>query len=88
MAPFQLETLALLVALPYLFPGETAEAMERLTLALERLTLALATEYTNLRLYIFARVMYWKMRRTFKASPLPGFELPPFRFVRIQDRQR
>jgi hypothetical protein len=81
MAPFQLETLALLLALAYLFPAEATEA-------LERLMLALATEYANLRLYIFARVTYWKMRRTFNASPLPGFELPPFRFVRIQDRKR
>jgi hypothetical protein len=69
--------LALIVA-AVAFPAETHEAAARLVLAVE-------TEWANLQLYIFARITYHKMQRTF--GHLEGFPIPPFKFTRIQDRK-
>jgi hypothetical protein len=69
--------LALIVAAAA-FPAETHYFASRLVLEVE-------TEWANLRLYVFARIVYWKMRRSFGHQK--EFPLPPFRFVRIQDRK-
>jgi hypothetical protein len=72
------QALLVLIVVAVTFPAETHYFVSRLVLEIE-------LEYMNLRLYIFARIIYWKMQRSFGHQK--GFPLPPFKFVRIQDRK-
>lgn len=49
-----------------------------------RLNLAILTEIANVRLYVLAWRTHSRLARDMAAM---GVQLPPFRFVRIQDRQ-
>jgi hypothetical protein len=72
------QALLVLIVAAAVFPTEALYLASRLALEVE-------TEYANLRLYIFARIVYWKMQRSFGHQK--AFPLPPFKFVRIQDRK-